>query len=239
MAKRAVLYPGRNWLALPGAPINPTVSNVFGYGLPAGGEKASSTWVDLYDSGSMIAPTVTFWLGSGSPNSWQWSAGGSGAADQFKLPVDQGFMVNIPSGSGAQYLALVGALRTNKQTCTIAGGGALTFVSVQLPGDMHPKDLGLVESGFKGAARPMQNPDLLYIWDRSTQSIYTYRPMWYKSTESAWYWLGASGGGAPVKMSDSERPISQDDAILIYTYGASYTWTNNVYYVPPTSDMSP
>ncbi len=239
VAQKSVLYPGRNWVSLPGVPIHATVSNVFGYGLPAGGQKALSTWIDLYRSGGSISPTGTFWLADAPAKHWEWSLGGSQSADHFELPITQGFMVNIPEGAEVQYLALAGLLRTNEESVVIGGGKAMTFVSVLLPGFMHPKELGLVESGFSGNSRP-NNCDLLYVWDRTTQGLKSYRPMWYNIANSSWYWQGGLQGGSSVKVRDSEHPISQDDALIIYRHGpAGFTWKNPIYYTPPTADMAP
>ena len=125
VSKNITLYGGKNWVSLPCAPENPTVSNVFGVGLPSAESLAVSTCISLYDSGDTISPTGTFWLANGPPKSWQWSLGGSGSADQFVLPVDQGFMITLPDSSPARTLMVVGALRTNQADITI--GGADTF----------------------------------------------------------------------------------------------------------------
>jgi autotransporter-associated beta strand protein len=233
VAKRSVLYPGRNWVSLPGVPQNPTVSNVFGYNLPATGVKGElSTIVYLYDA-DCTTVTGEIWLASGTPNRWQWGDfGGSGYADEFEMPLGQGFRVDLPGGS-ARSLALVGELRTNTQSITIGGGGALTFVSVLLPRAMGPDDLGLVfEGGFTGERRPTKS-DRLYLWDRQNQRLEDRGYMWYLTSDSSWRWDRV---GWPVV---SGSAISQDDALVIYTQGDGYTWTNTVYYDAPTSNMDP
>ncbi|MDD4737334.1 MAG: hypothetical protein PHP44_14655, partial [Kiritimatiellae bacterium] len=237
VAKKAILWPGRNWVAMPGAPVNPTVSNVFGYNLPAGVDSAHGTKVELYSQGGSITPTGAFWRGSAS-GLWQWSQGGSGAADEFELPIDQGFLVNLP-GSVSRNLALVGALRTNTPTITISGNQAYTFVSMQLPGNMHPKDMNLLESGFSGNARGISRySDKIFLWDRENQGIADDgKFLWYNVPMSAWYY-GSASVNDPVGA--SERPIGQDDALLIYRHGtAGFTWTNKIYYTPPTASMDP
>ncbi|MDD2237010.1 MAG: hypothetical protein PHG65_07375, partial [Kiritimatiellae bacterium] len=202
-----------------------------------GEDSAHSTLVELYDQGGSITPTGAFWLGSAS-GLWQWSLGGSGAADEDELPVDQGFLVTLP-GAVSRYLALVGALRTNTPTVTIAGNQAYTFVSMQLPGNMHPNELNLFESGFTGNARGISRySDKIFMWDRENQRIADDgQYLWYNVPMSAWYY-GSSSKNDPVGA--LERPIGQDDALLIYRYGATgYTWTNKIYYTPPTSTMDP
>ncbi|MDD2237993.1 MAG: hypothetical protein PHG65_12375, partial [Kiritimatiellae bacterium] len=237
VAKKAILWPGRNWVAMPGTPVNSTVSNVFGYNLPAGEDSAHSTLVELYSQGGSITPTGAFWLGSTS-GLWQWSLGGSGTADDDELPIDQGFLLTLRDG-GSRNLALVGELRTNTPNVTIAGNQAKTFVSVQLPGNMHPKDMNLLESGFSGDARgSSRRSDKIFLWDRENQCIADDgRYLWYNMPMSAWYYGSASAG---KEVGASERPVGQDDALLIYRYGAAgFTWTNKIYYTPPTSNMDP
>jgi autotransporter-associated beta strand protein len=228
VAKKAILYPGRNWVSLPGVPMNPTVSNVFGYGLPAGASPSAAIMY-LYDQGdASISVTGTIRLATAS--SWVWDSGGTGSASDFELPFDQGFVVDIPTTASAQYLALAGALRTNTQSISIGGAGTLTFVSVVLPRAMAPGDLGLTDDGFTGGARAMRS-DRLYVWDRVNQRIANNRWMWYK-TGVGWYW----DNGVAV----SGTPISQDDALVIYTVNdPGYTWDSDIYYTPPTSDMDP
>lgn len=232
VGKRTRLYPGRNWVAPPALPVSPTVSNVFGYDLPAG-DLAAGTRVYLYDKGVTIAPTGSFRLASGTPDNWVWETGGSGDADQFIMPVNQGFMIDLP-GAAVREFALVGALRTNTQNTVIAGDDALTFVSVQLPATMHPKDLGLVDSGFTGGTRAMRS-DRIYLWDRERQRIKDGRWLWYNSGNSTWYY----DDGSPV--STVSRPVGQDDALLIYTAPghSGYTWDNTIYYTPPNASMTP
>jgi fibronectin-binding autotransporter adhesin len=226
VGKRVRLYPGRNWVAPPSFPATPTVSNVFGYNLPAG-DIDNGTMVYLYDRGVSIAATGSVRLASGT--SWIWQTGGTGAADNFEMPIDQGFMVDLPSGTMREF-ALVGALRTNTQSIVIAGGDALTFVSVLLPRNMHPSDLGLINDGFTGSYR-ISRSDQLYIWDRVNQRIKYNMFLWYDTNDMRWEWSNNSAV--------TGTPISQDDALLIYTQGAGYTWENGIYYTPPTQNMTP
>ena len=231
VSKNITLYGGKNWVSLPCAPENPTVSNVFGVGLPSAGSLAESTCISLYDSGDTITPTGTFWLADGTPKSWTWSEGGSGSADQFVLPVDQGFMITLPDNSPARTLMVVGALRTNQADITIGGADTFTFVNVLLPRTSHPDDLNLIDSGFAGGTRPMLS-DRIYIWDRANQRIKNNVWMWYDTGQTRWEWDN--------NTAITGSPITQDDALLIYRRtGGSYVWTNTIYYTPPTPDMDP
>ncbi len=233
VAKRVQLHSGRNWVALPCIPQNPSYSNVFGYSLPGNAAKANATYVDLYGlSGlSLVTTSSVYFTGS----HW-YSDTLKMNVDNVKLPLDQGFMVNVPEGEECEF-AVVGELRTNSQSIAIAGSNRLSFISVLLPGNMHPSNLNLTASGFVGGTRLMKS-DELYVWDRMSQRLKSYNGgsvplwMWYKTTDGNWYW----SNGSLV----TGTPIGQDDALIIYRRsGAPWTWINNIHYTVPTKEMTP
>ena len=232
VAKRVQIHAGRNWVALPCMPQNPSYSNVFGYSLPGSVTKASATYVDLYGlSGvSLVETSSVYFTGS----HW-YSDTLKQNVDGMALPLEQGFMVNLPSGPDWEF-SVIGALRTNSQEFAIAGPNRLSFISVLLPSTMHPSNLNLTACGFLGASR-LNKSDELYVWDRIEQRLKSYAGgspqwMWFKTTDQTWRW---SDGNLVTGA-----PIGQDDALIIYRRsGSSWTWTNTVNYSVPTREMTP
>jgi autotransporter-associated beta strand protein len=228
VAKKITLYPGRNWVAMPCLPPSATMSNVFGYQLPAAGSQLSATTIYLYSNGSSMTATNTLWHQTGN----HWIESGQ-PADNKSLSSVQGMVVDLP-GSETHTFTLIGALRTNTQSFVIQGGGAMSFVGAVLPAAMHPKDLGLLASGFTGGSRAMRS-DRLYLWNRSAQRVNASGWMWYNTSLSKWCYDDGS------VLSDSARPCGSDDALLICTEASAEDWTWNipVFYTSPTTDMAP
>ncbi len=232
VAKRVKLYPGRNWIALPCVPQNPTYSNVFGYSLPGFPSKISATCVDLYgiSNDTLVVTNSAYFTGE----HW-YSETLKQNVDNVQLPLNQGFMVHLPQGAPSEF-AVVGELRTWTNQISMAGAGGMSFVSVLLPCTTHPSNLNLTASGFKGGRRLMES-DELYIWDRVSQSAKGYGNgkalwMWYKTTDKLWYW----SDGTKV----TGKPIGQDDALIIYRKsGNGWNWVNPIGYSVPTKDMTP
>jgi hypothetical protein len=155
-------------------------------------------------------------------------------ADQDPVPYNEGFVVEIPTNRPKdQYdlMMFIGRVPTNTMT-QIIQPKAYNLVNMRLPARMHPSQMNLLASGFKGGSFSMQS-DRLRKLDRYLKS--TGQDVWYNTTDQSWRYTGA---GTPPA---SDFYIGPDDGFLIWTRGSTnaWTWTNAPPYNPPTRLMNP
>ncbi|OGV43664.1 MAG: hypothetical protein A2X46_08275 [Lentisphaerae bacterium GWF2_57_35] len=231
--KAIKLYPGRNWIAFPGVPDTCTAARVFGHSLPRGSSAALSTRVSWYSRGSTAIATQTIWL-SDSPLRWQV---GNQDADEVLVPLQEGVVVDIPSNLTVQTTLFIGRVPTNICKQSIKGGTAVSpaynLTAFAAPRNVHPSQMNLLESGFKGGGRPSQS-DKLMKYDRVNQQI-SGAGIWYKTADSTW--REASGiNGAVIGY----NYFTPDDGLVILTVHTNdWEWTNKVLYTLPTRYMDP
>jgi hypothetical protein len=229
VAQKIRMYPGRNWVSFAGIPPSMSIGDVFPNGLPHGPSAASSACVYLYDLAQSANPTGAIWYNG---ISWQFKDSGE-PADHFELPLLQGLVVSMPPETTGD-VTVITRLRTNTQVRAIAGQGRETFVSINLPGYMHPADMNLVESGFSGSSRATRS-DQLCKWDRKNQRIQDNIWYWFDTRTSQWKTT------ANKVLAHDQKPFAPDDAVIIKTSTTSpgFDWVLPVYYTPPTAEMTP
>jgi hypothetical protein len=236
------LYPGQNWIALPCVPDCNTVVRVFGNALPAGPDAASSTIITWYEQHQDQIARQQVWLdGSGYSNVWRYSLPtelSGQLANEVNVPVMEGVIVEIPTNlTQPEVVVFLGRVPTNRQSVSVLGGKCYNLVGFNQPRWVHPSQLGLLESGFKGGAYPNQS-DKIWAFDRVTQKA---KPqIWYDSVTATWRWNISQQGGFP-EVRSWERPFGPDDAIVIQTSSTNvnWGWTNRVLYLAPTRTFTP
>jgi hypothetical protein len=231
MAMCINLRTGLNYVALPGIPDNPTAGAVLGHNLSAGESLTDSntTRVSWYEASSKAHATNELWLCK-NPLEWRKE---NDSADNIVLPLRQAFIVESPTHVTNQYILFVGRVPTNSATQLIKGGtratGIFNLVSFTMPRWVHPSDMNLTNSGFKGGPTISQS-DQLIKYNRVTQRLDF--PIWFKTSDKKWYFAdGAQVGG---------RYFGPDDGIIIYSvHPDDWVWTNKLLYNLPTRFMSP
>jgi len=227
------LKPGFNWVSFPGVPDTCTAFRVFGHNLPSGESELLSTRVSWHKRGSIATATQTIWLSS-SPLQWQ---SGDENADDMLVPLNEGVVIEIPEDATAQTSLFIGRIPTNTQEQLIKGGTmaspAYNLVSFGLPRNVHPSQMNLLESGFKGGLRPSHS-DKLLKYDRANQQV-SGAGIWYKTSDMTW--REASGVNGAIVGYNCFTP---DDGIVIAaTHTNDWVWTNKLIYTLPTRFMSP
>lgn len=251
VAKRISLYPGRNWIAVPGVPDTNTALRVFGILLPGGSSALdpNATKVSWYTSGSSMQAKKEIWLSASGE--WRYSVGGTGNANNQQVPLGEGVLVEYPTGLSPSEFLFIGRVPTNIASCAIKGGmgqdaGAQTFVSFTMPRWVHPTEMNLTNGGygFKGGIRPgplnarnQKGSDLLFKWDKVNQRLDANSGIWLNTNDGTWRYTSS---GWPV-LSESVKYFGPDDALVITsaTNTPDWVWTNKLLYTKPSRNMSP
>jgi len=242
VAKAIQLSEGENWVSLFMQPDRCCVAGVFGTNvLPSGPSMYESTMIEWYGATATGAATNTIWLDSIS-KSWRFSGGGN--ADNMPLPLNEGFNVVLPPGSGPFPLPVIGLLPTNISQSlgtiqSLRGSKHYNVVSYNLPYRVMIGQSGLREAGFKGlsAGQPLNpnNSDEIRILQKGGGSMASpvIRILMNASSNFV-YWTGGSGSA------ESHR-LNVDDAIIIYTRKSTNNlqWNIPLPYAPPTPEMTP
>ncbi|MBU1909930.1 MAG: hypothetical protein KJ726_07785, partial [Verrucomicrobia bacterium] len=100
----------------------------------------------------------------------------------------------------------------------------------RMPVRMHPSQMNLLQSGFKGGLTSLTS-DRLRKLDRQMKSVD--QDVWYDTSSETWR---LSGGGSAAGFF-----IGPDDGFLIWTRRStnSWVWTNSLPYSLPTRLMTP
>ena len=247
--KNVNLEEGQNWVCLPGIPDFNTPSHVFGHKMPAGFISANSTtitWFDRSYDGTSLKQI--FLQDYGTSNSWRWSLGGSGNAENYDLPVIDGFVIELPDGSGSSSFPFIGQIPTNTITQQLKAG--YNLISTRIPRKLLLPELNLVESGFRGSSTPPAgggNGDMLWKWSREDQQVPSGHIMWYSdgslpaADPAGWYYTKFTTESKWQPLPADLHYLRPDDAVIIYRPNSpsEVTLTNKILYLHPNAFVSP
>lgn len=241
VAKAIALSEGENFVSLMMLPDDNRLISVLGNDrLPAGDTLATATRLEWYATTAQSEATNVVWLSTAGV--WQYEAGGS--ANDLAIPLNQGFNLILPPGSGDRTLVVAGRLPTNAcaeagHVIPIVGNQAFNVLSYNLPYRVKLMDSGLKQAGFTGVApgksfNPM-NSDELRILRRGGGSMQTplYRIL-LNSEGNFQYWSGGTGLA-------NDLQLDPDWALLVYTKKTltNLTWQVTLPYANPTCEMAP
>ncbi|NCD33347.1 MAG: hypothetical protein EOL87_08020 [Spartobacteria bacterium] len=229
LAQPMYVKPGQNWVQLPGIPDSTNLVDVLGTYLPQGSSASLGTLVSLYDRNSAATPKKQAGLVTGG--TWTYTVGGSGNANAMGLPLDEAFVIEIPTNSSAQIIKFMGRVPTNAITQTIYGSKAYNLVAFRLPRPMHPSELGLVEAGFTGGTT-WPYSDWMWTFNRTDQRVPNI--MYYNTGLGQWRFLNKNA----VIPADYIKP---DDGLVINTRVSinNFVWTNSIPYPLPDKELPP
>jgi hypothetical protein len=196
--------------------------------------------VEWYGATVAGAATNVVWLSDSGV--WLFSEGG--VADDYPLPLNEGFNIVVPNVETPPKLLLVGKVPTNAvpqtgQRHIIEGGGKFNVVSYNLPYRARLGDVGLREAGFMGAP-PGQNvnpnnSDELRILRRGGGSLASPLTRILMDHNGQFvFWTGGNGSAEDYRL-------QVDDALLVYTKRSptNFTWNVNLPYLPPSTRFNP
>ena len=226
------LHPGQNWVALWGEPDRNEAAYILGRFLPAGDIPAESTRITWYDRAEGQFAERQLWLARGAPNRWLYSVGGDGNADRSPLPLEDGFILELPPGVPPTRLPIALRVPTEPVPQLIKGGGAYNLVSLRAPQSAHPSQLGLIEAGFRGGFFPILS-DAIWTFDAASQQVREI--IWYNTTDQTWRFMSQ---GFPLVPPDYFKPFQ---ALIIHTRsgGPDFHWNVPLLYPAPTESMNP
>jgi hypothetical protein len=259
-AKAIRLHPGENWYSLFSFPdpattneMESTVAYVFGTNtLPAGTTYDNSTRISWF--GHTPAPTnrgsvatSIVWLSSSS--GWQYWLGGSGNANEKRVPLGQGFLIELPTNAAPTNLVLVGRVPTQALVRTIAAP-----VSTNQP-EFHILSHQMTErivfsnfikqfSGFAGGPYPVFADEIRILNNASSNGV-SFGSL-RQPRMRIWLSTQAAHSNAPWRLTTSGYPsamtqiIEPDDAVIVVRRKATtVVWTNAPTYSAPNKNMSP
>jgi hypothetical protein len=234
VSREVRVYPGQNWVSLPGVVDTCSVAQIFGVDLPSGFTPGASTRISWYERTSGEVATNQIWLASGSPNAWVYShppALSGQSANDRPVALQQGVILESPSSASFLF---VGRVPTNAQEQVIMASAAspnFNLVGFRLPRHMHPSEMGLVGAGFQGGGNAFDS-DWLVKFDKTSQTV---RSVFYRTTDSTWRFTTFPFPTVPAGY------FGPDDALLISTRKSitPWTWTNALPYAVPTRFMNP
>ncbi|MEM7391936.1 MAG: hypothetical protein AAF492_06265, partial [Verrucomicrobiota bacterium] len=253
------LYPGQNWIGLPGDPDTLTPAAVLGHGLPAAVLLAGATRVSWLNAGkkSTITATNQIYLATdGGTNLWKKSTlvGPADPADHMPIPRHGTMMVEIPTNLPVQQFVFVGRLPLSAATPEVAGevGAAEAHVTLVcgsgLPVALHPSELNLFpsgpashSSGFQGCDIPRllgpDSIDLMWKFSGLNQQIPAGEIIWYRTSDNSWRFLSA---GFPLVPAGYFKP---GEAFVIKRTNRptnpGYLFAVPLPYSPPNDHVNP
>jgi len=245
VAKNLQLKEGENWVSLFFIPDSNTVSEVLGtHSLPAGNNLLNSTAVEWYGATQDGGATNTIWLDSAAG----WTFAGGGNANHYRMPLNEGFNIVIPTGSGDVNLLVIGEIPTNTVATvdegtmnTIRGSGIYNVVSYNFPYRIELTNSGIREMGFSGApsgqAVNPNNSDEIRILQRGGGSLAAPKVRILMNANGQFvYW-----SGGPFLQSAEFYHFDVDDTIIIYTRQSiqNMIWSNEPPYALPTKNFTP
>ncbi|MCO5062309.1 MAG: choice-of-anchor D domain-containing protein [Kiritimatiellae bacterium] len=259
-AKGLRLHPGENWYSLFSLPdpattneVESTVAYTFGTNtLPAGSSYATSARIAWFGptigaTNFGTVATSVVWLSQSA--GWQYSVGGSGAANSKRVPLGQGFMIELPLTASPTNLVLIGRVATQALVRTIPAPMSTNapeyhLLSQQMTERITVADFMKQFGSFGAGYLPGAADELRVLSNVSTNgvsfgSLRQPRLRIYKSllpAHAAAPWRYVDGGGSAMSAI-----IEPDDAIFILrrSPGADIVFTNAPTYPPPTRTMSP
>jgi len=272
VSKALTLHPGENWYSLFSCPdpattneTEGTLAHVFGTNLlPAADTFLASTKISWFgqvtDTSVQFAargsvPTATVWLANSG--NWTWDVGGSGIANNKRIPLGQGFLIELPGDASPQTLIMVGRLPTQEVVHTISAPNASPtnpvyhVISHQMPERIPLTSLGITAAnGFQGGPNIGQSDEIRILSNSpvtnelgqvvgSGSLVSPKARIWWRTTDNTWrhaasanYASGAAAGGYVVEPDDT--------VVIVRRHAAPLVWTNRpVMYNPPTRNFSP
>lgn len=240
-AKTFRLYRGQNWVSLPFQPDDGSIAGILGHTLPSAESQVGATKVIWYAQSSHQYPQTEIWLANNSTaTQWQFSIGGptNETADNFvPLPI-RSFVIEIPTNATQpQVVVFVGRLPIGSVTGAIAGAGSYNLMSFRAPRRVHPSQMNLLESGFRGGstARPLEADR---IWTFSNLNQRATVDVFYDTNTLTWRYNKTPN--FPV-VPASQMIFKPDDGLVIKTGTNTppWAWTNKILYTPPNRYISP
>ncbi|HEY8241797.1 MAG TPA: hypothetical protein VIH35_10140, partial [Kiritimatiellia bacterium] len=242
------LVPGENWIAMPSLPDTNRymAKDVFGTNLlPRGATIGASTKISWYGhtigTGTNTSGVATnvIWLANSDHWIYQIPASMSGQiADNWTVPTNEGFNIEIPTGAGVQKYVMVGRLPTNIMTMTVHGANGQTNYSVLswgTPYRVKIAQLGLVGASFSGGVN-ITRSDEIRIMDNSSG-------MGSRQMPKARIWRNGASTNfllSPLNSIANDYIVEPGDAIIIVRKrGPSLTWTNRLLYSVPGKNINP
>jgi autotransporter-associated beta strand protein len=259
VSKAIALHPGENWYSMFSFPDpattneqEATVAHVFGTNLlprtGSAGSSAKITWFGSTVSGDELGsnPTSIVWLSSSE--GWRHQLGGSGSANDKRVPLHQGFMIELPPESNPTNLVLIGRLPTQSVVHVVSGAGAVLtnptyhIISHAIPERISLVNLGITtNNGFRGGINIGQSDDIR-ILDNNTNSAgfgtgsvrAPKARIFWRTSDHTWRLSGSLA-------SASGYIVEPDDAVIIVKrHATDLVWTNRpVNYSPPTKNFTP
>jgi autotransporter-associated beta strand protein len=242
------LAPGENWISLPFLPETNRfrVKDVFGTNLlPRDAVIGNSTKISWYGhtlgtgTNSSGVATNVIWLSNA--NRWYFSlppALAGQVADNWRVPSNEAFNIEIPKTVSTQSFVAVGRLPTNVMTRVIRGAVGETNYSVLTwgtPYRVKVKELGLLGASFSGGVNVTRS-DELRIMDNSNGRGSMSMPkarIWRNGATTNFYF-------SPSGSIANDYYIEPGEAIIIVRKRApSMVWTNKLYYLPPGKNINP
>ena len=241
VARPVLLMEGENFVSLCMLPDQNRAAYIFGTNtLPAGETMLTSTRIEWYASTASSEATNIIWLSDAGI--WQYATGG--IADDMPIPLDRGFNVITPPGSGTNVLVLVGqvppvACCEAGHVVSIVASQNYNIVSYNVPYRVRLIDSGLKQSGFTGVApgrvfNPNESDELRILQKGGGSMAAPVYRILLNSSGAFQYWTGGSG-------SANNLVLEPDYALIIYTRKSATNWIWNVGlpYCAPTTTMDP
>jgi len=244
VTKALNLFPGENWHSLFFIPDTATVAYVFNTNLlPSADNFADATKITWFGSSyggttnqQGIATAVVWLADSGN---WTWHIGGAGIANDKLVPINQGFLIELPTNASPQSLVLIGLLPTNEIIQEISGGTSASnahhILSHHLPVRTTLANMGFMGSGF---TRVGAQADEIRVLDQGGNGSLKNPKVRIRLTAggTGWEYAGSYPGYPPA----SQYIIEPDDAVIIVRKNAAMMyWTNRVSFTPPTKNFLP
>ncbi len=249
------LYTGENWHSLFFIPDTATVSYVFNTNiLPRGATMAESTRISWFSptaggtSNQNGAVTAMVWLASSGQ--WLWQIGGplNSNADNKLVPLDQGFLIEIPGDSQtnqapALSMMIIGLVPTQEVTQVIAGGSSASnrihILSHNMPVRVPISSMGFRGSGFTGNNNGVLADEVRILSQGGNGSLQNPKArLRLRSDGTTWQYYNTPGPGASADP--AQFIIEPDDAVIVIRRNAAtMTWTNRLWYTPPNKNFNP
>jgi len=256
VSKALALNPGENWHSMFSFPdpvttneLESTLAYVFGTNLlPRGNSQLFGTkisWFGASVSGDKLgsSPTATVWLAN---SGWQWVTGGVGNANSKRVPLDQGFLIELPFSANPTSLVLIGRMPTQEVVHVVVGTPSASSPRFYVLSHAMPERISLVNlgittnNGFRGGVNIGQSDEIRVLDNAPTEqgfgsaSLQTPKVrIYWRNSDRTWRTSGGSLASGYV--------IEPDDAVIIVRrHPTTLTWTNRpVFYSPPTKNFSP
>jgi hypothetical protein len=255
VAKAVTVNPGENWYSPFFVPDTSTVAYVFGtnilYGASTFDAATKITWFQPSTGGTVGQNGVTnrtVWLSSSG--NWYFWPNTLENANLYNFPVNQGFMIELPTNQASRSLILVGRLPTNSVVhaipgVTTVGQPEYHVLSQHIPERITMASFGEQLTGFQGGSRLDQSDEIRILDNAPTNGVSSGSLL--KPKARIWLSTLPAHGSAPWRYTGTGTPsamsyvIEPDDAVIVVRRGTgAIAWTNQpTMYTSPTRNISP